>query len=171
VWLPLDSGDNTRGVEIFQLNRPARVMWRYGTGAFAVNVKIGEFVFERDDGLAAVFTRQPEAIDPQTIQPDAAVTQAGAAAPGPNDMAQWDPVAGRLYPLLPGRFTVPWKPGTDPGASPVDIIVTVELPFDANRGIHGHYPHVAGVPPVAIDPDPTDNFTFRERKFTSANGV
>ncbi|HEX2749622.1 MAG TPA: hypothetical protein VHM91_16550 [Verrucomicrobiales bacterium] len=170
LWIAGGSTAIDRGLEIIQLNRPARVMWRYGSGAFAVNVTIGEYLFEHDDTLASTITREPQAIDASTFSLDPLIQLNGVPAPAAADIATWDPVAGRLYPLLPGTFTVPWKPGTV-DTNPVDIVVTAVLPNDTERGIRGHYPHIVDTPPVALDPDGADNFTFKTRKFTNAGGV
>lgn len=165
-WQDASGGGTEVGLEIFQLNRPARVLWRYGNAAYAVNVIIGQYVWEGDPALGAVFTRPPGAVDAA----NATFTNGVTGTPGPDEIVEWDPVAGRLYPLLPGIYTVPWKPGPS-GDAEVSVLVTATLPVDSSRSLTGHYPHVADSPPVALDPDPNDNFTFRRQKFSSAGAA
>ena len=169
-WIDGGTSALERGLEIFQLNRPARVMWRYGTGAYFVEVVIGEYAFAHDATLAALFKRQPDPINNQSVVLAPSVTQNGTTSPASDEIVKWDPVAGVLYPLIPAQFTVPWKPGTT-SANPVDVIVKATLPYDAARRIHGHYPHIAGAPPVNVDPDDTDNFSFISKQFSNCSGT
>jgi hypothetical protein len=169
IWRGGDTNSSHRGLEITALDRPARVLWRYGPGAIAVQVTVGEFVFQNDPGLASTFTRQPSQVSPADFTINSAEFAVSGTTPASDDITIWDPVAGRLYPLLPGQFTVPWKPGTDDNNLPVDVRVTAVLPNDS-RGIRGHYPHIAGAPPVALDPDPDDNFSFKQQKLSN-NGA
>jgi hypothetical protein len=85
-------------------------------------------------------------------------------------MAEWDAVGRRLYPTLPGTFTVPWKPGLDSDGV-IEVRVRALMPQDTNRGINGHYPHVVEGPPVAIDPDPADDLTFKSIKFSTSDAA
>lgn len=173
-WVGGGASATHRGLEIYGLNRPARILWRYGNASIAVRVVLGEYIFQHEPSLGAAFVRQPDTIDVSSFTIDPLI-QGGAGSPGAGDIAVWDAVTARMYPLLPGTFTLPWRPGTA-AADPVNIIVTAELPTDPsdpalNRNIRGHYPHIANSPPVALDPDPNDNFTFKQRKFTNCNGV
>ncbi len=163
-WITNGPG-GSHGYEIPNLQRPVRTMWRYGAGAIVVNVVIGKHVFEDYPEYANLFVQQPEPIINAVADPIA--VQTGGVAPGAEMMAEWDPVSGRLYPTIPGRFTVPWKPGTD-GTKPVEVRVVATLPYDSERQIHGHYPHIHGTPAVALDPDPDDDFTFKSIKYSTA---
>lgn len=163
-WAP-NTPVGYRGYDIPNLQRPVRTLWRYGAGAIVVNVVIGKHVFEDYPEYATMFTRQPEPIINAVPDPTALV--AGQPNPGPDLMAEWDPVSGRLFPTIPGRFTVPWKPGTE-SDQPVEVRVIATLPFDAERQIRGHYPHIQGSPPVALDPDPEDDFSFKSIKYSTA---
>ncbi|WP_035610765.1 hypothetical protein [Haloferula sp. BvORR071] len=154
-----------RGYDIPNLQRPARTLWRYGAGAIVVNVVIGKHVFEDYPQYSTMFTRKPEPII--NAVPDASAVVAGGITPGPDLMAEWDPVSGRLFPTIPGRFTVPWKPGTT-STQAVEVRVIATLPFDAERQIRGHYPHIQGTPAVALDPDPEDDFSFKSIKYSTA---
>ena len=165
-WHDTTGGAAEVGLEIHQFKRPARVLWRYGEAQYAVNVTIGEYVFQTNPALGAVFTRQPEAINAA----NASFTDGVTGTPGPDDIVEWDPVTSRLYPLLPGIYTIPWKPNAT-GDAIVNVLVTAILPVDPARRLKGHYPHIAGSPPVALDPDPDDNLTFRRQKFSSSGAA
>ncbi len=167
AWLP-DGPLGARGYEIPNLQRPVRTLWRYGAGAIVVNVTIGKHAFEDYPQYASMFTRKPEPII--NAVPDASAIAPGAAAPGAELMAEWDPVSARLYPTIPGRFTVPWKPGLD-ALNPVEVRVVATLPIDTERQIRGHYPHIQGSPPVALDPDPADDFAFKSIKYSTAQAA
>lgn len=164
AWAP-NTPAGYRGYDIPNLQRPVRTLWRYGAGAIIVNVVIGKHVFEDYPDYATMFTRKPEPIINAVPDPSAVV--AGGVTPGPDLMAEWDPVSGRLFPTIPGRFTVPWKPGTDSDQA-VEVRVVATLPFDSDRQIRGHYPHIQGTPPVALDPDPDDDFSFKSIKYSTA---
>ena len=167
TWI-INGPNGTHGYDIPNLQRPVRTMWRFGAGAIVVNVVIGKHCFEDYPEYAGLFVRQPEPII--NAVPDPIAIPTGGAAPGAQLMAEWDPVSGRLYPTIPGRFTVPWKPGTD-AVNPVEVRVVATLPFDGDRKIRGHYPHINGTPAVALDPDPDDDFTFRSIKYTTAGAT
>lgn len=163
-WAP-NTPAGYRGYDIPNLQRPVRTLWRYGAGAIVVNVVIGKHVFEDYPEYAAMFTRQPDPIINAVPDPTAVV--AGSPNPGPDLMAEWDPVSGRLFPTIPGRFTVPWKPGTT-STQATEVRVIATLPVDNERHIRGHYPHIQGTPSVALDPDPEDDFSFKSIKYSTA---
>jgi len=167
TWIT-NGPNNSQGYEIFNLQRPVRTMWRYGAGAIVVNVVIGKHCFEDYPQYAAMFVRQPDPII--NAVPDPIATVNGGVAPGAELMAEWDPVSGRLYPTIPGIFTVPWKPGST-ATKPVEVRVVATLPYDGKRGIRGHYPHINGTPGVAVDPDPNDDFAFKSIKFSTAGAA
>lgn len=154
-WLPsvLDPATSReyRGLEIPQLMRAARVFWRYDRQALTIRATIGEFVFQSDPVLAQQFSTQPDSMELRTVT--GANTQVGV-----EQMAIWDPVASRLYPLIPGRFVARWRPNPN---STETMDVTVDVAYPATP----HYPHVAGTPPVALDPDPGDDFVFKELRY------
>jgi hypothetical protein len=166
----LDNGPNgALGYEIVNLQRPVRTLWRYGAGAIVVNVTLGKHCFEDYPQFASMFTRQPEPII--NAVPDPVAVAPGGPSPGAELMAEWDPVSARLFPTIPGRFTVPWKPGTAPSANAVEVRVIATLPFDSQRQIRGHYPHIQGAPAVALDPDATDSFSFKSIKYSTAGAA
>jgi hypothetical protein len=165
TWL--ENGPNgTLGYEIANLQRPVRTLWRYGAGAIVVNVTIGKHCFEDYPQYASMFTQTPGLIT--NAVPDPIAVAPGGPSPSAQLMAEWDPVSARLFPTIPGRFTVPWKPGTNPANNAVEVRVVATLPFDAQRQIRGHYPHIQGAPAVALDPDTTDSFSFKSIKYSTA---
>lgn len=150
-YLQPSSGRIFRGLDIPRLNRAARVLWRYDRQALSVQATIGEFVFQGDPQMAAKFVTQPDFIEKRRVDgtnPDV----------GNDEMAIWDSVASRLYPLVPGRFVAKWRP--DPNIAET-MDVTVEAVYPATA----HYPHIAEAPPVALDPDSRDAFVFKEIKY------
>ncbi len=145
------TGVKYRGVRIPDLQRAARVLWRYGDQQLRVQARIGEYVFQ-GNSLENSFTAQP------TMITKVAVTGLNKNV-GDTDMAIWDSAASRLYPLVPGIFKATWP--VSPGSlSTVEVIVTATYPEPA------HYPHIAQAPPVALDPDPNDSFVFKELRYT-----
>ena len=166
-WLPTGPF-NTRGYSIPNLQRPVRTVWRYGAGAILIQATVGKHLFEDYPQYASMFVRPPEPIT--NAIPDTVMNGENGAAPSPDMMVEWDPIAGRLFPTLPGRFTVPWKPGTESTVA-VEVRVIAQLPTDTARSIRGHYPHVNGAPAVALDPDPNDDFAFKSIKYSNAGGT
>lgn len=160
-WLPnpadLGLSRAFRGLEIPQLRRASRVFWRYDRQAMTVVARIGEFVFQDQPALADQFSTRPELIEQRQV------TGLNRNVPA-DQMTIWDPVASRLYPLVPGRFAAKWRP--DP-SRPETMDVTVDVRYPDRP----HYPHIANTPPVALDPDPADTFVFREIKYTETDGA
>ncbi len=147
-----NSGMKCRGMEIPNLQRAVRVMWRFGAPAIGTEVLIGQYVFEGDTENENRFTTPPDGYELVRV------TGANKNVDG-QGMAVWDPVALRLYPVVPGMFRVTWRP--DPASSNVvEVLVNASYPQPA------HYPHIANAPLVALDPDPTDNLSFQEVKYT-----
>jgi len=144
------NGQTYRGMRIPNLQRAARVFWQHSSRQIRVTARIGEYVFQSDrTNLAGSFPTPPELYVTNTVSG----VNKNVTAPG---MAIWDEAAARLYPLVPGQFTVKWQfAGT-----PAEVVVTAVYPTTP------HYPHIAGAPPVALDPDPTDNLIFKEVKYT-----
>ena len=156
------NGDETlfRGLQVSGsgLQRPVRMMWRYDNQAIAVTVPIGEYVFQDSVTVGlktytgATFLTEPTEME--LVRVDGSNQQVSDP-----DMAVWDGVAAKLYPLVPGVFKVTW-PSPDTAGREVDVQVTAVEPDTE------HYPHVAGAPPVSLDPDPDDSFIFQEVRYT-----
>ena len=165
TWIAPTPSSTSRGYLIPNLQRPVRTVWRYGADAILIKVTIGKHLFEDYPQYASMFTRAPETVTDAV--PDPISYAADGTPPTSDQMSEYDPVAGRLFATVPGRFTVPWKPGTTSN-SPVEVRVIAELPFDAARRIRGHYPHINGTPAVALDPDPDDSLLFKSIKYSNA---
>jgi hypothetical protein len=148
-------GQAYRGLRVPNLQRAARVMWQHGSRQIRVTARIGEYVFQTDrTNLAGSFPTPPELYLTNFVT---GVTK----TVNPPGMAIWDEAAARLYPLVPGSFTVKWQfAGT-----PAEVIVTALYPTTP------HYPHIANTPPVALDPDPADNLIFKEVRYTENSAV
>ncbi len=155
VWDPTGM-PGYRAMNIPRLRRPAKVLWTYGSGVVRTEVTVGEYVFQHDPALAGIFRTKP------TVR----------SVPAPSnqnltDQGVWDPEAAKFYPLAGGAgggtnvFRVDWVPAG--GTVPVEVEILVKWPTPA------HYPHVAGTPAVALDPDPDDDFLFKELKYTESS--
>jgi hypothetical protein len=146
------TGVKYRGMEIPNLQRAAKVMWRFGSPAIGTDVIIGQYIFEGDTANENTFTTEPDGYELLRVTGANQTVDAQA-------MAVWDPVALRLYPVVPGIFRVKWRPHAA-SSNTVDVLVTADYPHPA------HYPHIADTPPVALDPDPADNLIFQALEYT-----
>ncbi len=143
-------GKTYRGLRVPNMQRAARVFWTHGGRQIRVTARIGEYVFQSDrTNLAGSFPTPPDTFTTNQVTG----VNKNIAASG---MAVWDEAAARLYPVVPGSFSANWRFG----GVPAEVIVTVLYPTVA------HYPHIANTPPVALDSDATDNFLFKEIKYT-----
>jgi len=161
--VPVLAGDGTtrlcRGLQISGtgLQRPVRAMWQYGNQSIQVTVPIGEYVFQQPVAVGtklydgATFLQKPAVMTKIVV--NGAYQEVGDA-----DMAVWDAVAAKLYPVIPGLFRVTW-PSPDVAGQSIDVLITAVYP------VTPHYPHIASAPPVALDPDPSDNFIFVAIKY------
>jgi hypothetical protein len=148
-------GQTYRGLQVPNLQRAARVFWQHSSRQIRVSARIGEYVFQTDrTNLAGAFPAPPELF----LTNQVAGVNKNVNPPG---MAVWDEAAARLYPLVPGSFTVKWQFN----GTPAEVIVTAAYPATP------HYPHIAGAPPVALDPDPADNLIFKEVKYTENSAI
>jgi len=165
VWQPsfFDvNGRQYRGLSIPALRRPARVVWTYGDQSYTYEARIGEYLFQNNEAfveatpeLAAVVRTEPALIEMISVSGN------NKDVSGP-DMAVWDPNALRLYPLVPGQFRVIWNAADN---TKVQVLVTAIPPEKA------HYSHIAGTPPVELDPDPTDTFIFKSLCYSENSAV
>ncbi|MFT5108574.1 MAG: hypothetical protein ACI9UA_004218, partial [Pseudoalteromonas tetraodonis] len=147
-----------RGMHIPKLRRPAKLIWTYSGSVIKTDVTVGEYVFQNNPAFAGVFKTPP------TVRANPAPT---VVVP---EQGVWDPEAAKFYPLVAGVagkgdgvanvFSVNWRP--EGGAADVQVDITVRWPTEA------HYPHVAGTPAVALDPDPDDDFLFKEMKYSES---
>ncbi|MDA3923256.1 MAG: hypothetical protein PF904_00980 [Kiritimatiellae bacterium] len=158
----MDSNGDMRGFRGLQisgvgLQRPVRTMWQYGNQAVAVTVPIGEYVFQDAVTVNGKTYDGTTFLAAPTIMKKVVISGAYQNV-ADADMAVWDPVSSKLYPLVPGIFRVTW-PSPDAGGSDIDVLVTAVYPAIA------HYPHITSTPPVNLDADPDDNFIFQAIKY------
>lgn len=148
-------GQTYRGLRIPRLQRSAKVMWTHGGFQLRVTARIGEYVFQSDrTNFAASFPTPPDGYINNSV------SGRNKNVP-PASMAIWDEAAARLYPLVPGTFRVNWRMSN----APVEVIVEALYPTTS------HYPHIAGAPSVALDPDPADNLIFKDIKYTENSAL
>ena len=141
------------GLTIPSISRPVRAITNYGQAPiFIPSVEIGQPLFN-----PVVY---PQFVTRFNFKPNEFADQ---------ESAVWDPAQGRLYPTKPGTFKLQW---TEPDRTdPTQVIYTAVLPFDPERGISGHYPHIHGTPSVNVDPVADDNLIFKEVKYTTAGAA
>ena len=141
---------------IAQLKRPARVMWDYGDRIFEETVYIGNPVSFSTVDDAAVYAALRRNVAPERL--DVITSPAGSTG---GDMATWDPAGKKYYPLRPGTVYSYWYTTGDP-AERVIIKLNIKYPLVA------HYRHIAGTPPVVLDPSTNDLVSFKALKYTEA---
>lgn len=141
------------GLTIPAISRPVRAITNYGQAPiFIPAVEIGQPLFD-----PVVY---PQFVTRFNFKPNEFADQ---------ESAVWDPAQGRLYPTKPGTFKLEW---TEPERTdPTQVIYTAVLPYDSDRKISGHYPHVYGAPPVNVDPVEDDNLIFKEVKYSTAGAA
>ncbi|MDD2599339.1 MAG: hypothetical protein PHO37_08955 [Kiritimatiellae bacterium] len=151
-----------RGLQIAGagLQRPVRAMWQYGNQAVEVTVQIGEYLFQQPVTVGAKTYDGATFLTPPAVLKKI-VVHGGYKEVGDTEMAVWDGVAAKLYPLVPGIFRATWPAPDAPGRE-VDALVTVVYPATA------HYPHITFTPHVNLDPDPNDNFIFQAIKYNES---
>lgn len=152
------------GMEINNLMRPVRVSWNYGDQEYwDDHVTIGEYVFlnptgaktlrDNYDKIGAVMRRKPDLIS--------FVSCSGLNETVANeDMLVWDPIAKKLFPVVPGQSTATWH--LESGAK-IILHITAKYPNES------HYNHVVGSPAVQLTPDPSGNFIFNSVEYTENN--
>lgn len=160
--MAMDSDGNQRlfrGLQISGngIQRPVRTMWQYGNQAIQVTVPIGQYVFQEPVTVGsktyngATFLTEPSVLKKILVN-------GSYQNVSDSEMAVWDDVAAKLYPVVPGMFRATW-PSPDVADQEIDVLVTVKYPDKA------HYPYIVSAPPVNLDPDPDDNFVFEAIKY------
>ncbi len=160
LWVPSfydTNGRQYRGLSIPVLRRPVRVLWTYGQQVYLDTVRIGEYMFEKNEALlaahpalAAMVLNEPDEVSLLYV----AGNNQNVTAP---DAWVWDPNAQRLYPVVPGQLRATWTGTNDASVSVLIDVLPPEVP---------HYPHIAGSPPVQLTPDAAGTFVFKELKYT-----
>ncbi len=139
---------------VANLVQPARVMWNYGDRIFEETVYIGNSVtFDTVDDPAV------RSILRTDLAPDRVDLISGPPNSTPNDMAVWDDVGKKFYPVRPGTILSYWKTTGDPAAR---VIIRLILKYPSEP----HYRHIAQTPPVVLDPATNDLVTFKALEYT-----
>jgi hypothetical protein len=148
------SGTNYASKSVADLVRPAQVMWDYGDRIFEETVYIGNSVtFSTvDDPAVSAILRKDQ-------PPERADVNDGPANSTGGDMAVWDPVGKKYYPLRPGTILSYWLTTGDPAAR-----VIIRLIF--KYPVSPHYRHIANTPPVNLEPVTNDLVSFNSLKYT-----
>jgi hypothetical protein len=141
------------------LSRPARVFWNFGNQAIAVNVALGQYVFQEPVEVGgktytgATFLSEPSEIKIIKVTGDNTQVSDG-------EVSVWDAASAKLYPVAPAIFRATWSPTLEPEVV-LDVIVIADYPPEA------HYPHIADAPGVNLDGSSQDGFIFKEIKYTA----
>ncbi len=171
------------------VGKPGRLIWNYGSTIYAVEVTLGTGV----DPLAG-FAFSPSATLASlnlASTPQAPFTVTQLIADNPSDasvanVARWDSVQRRLFPVRPGQFLLSWP--TADGQSTKLVRVIAGFPLDTYRFDNGSTRSFAGIsdgsfgaplahfeavynddvgatgaglnPPIHLDPDPVDRWFF-----------
>lgn len=138
------------------LQRPARVLWDYGDRIFEETVFIGNIVTFATVDDPAVSSKLRKDLEPEHVE----VIESPLGSAG-SDMAMWDSVGKKYYPLRPGTLMSYWYTSADPNDR-VIIRLTFKYP------VVPHYRHIANTRPVPLDPATNDLVTFSSLKYTEA---
>ena len=151
------------GYQITNIQRPVKVQWNYDELAIDRTVTIGDFVFEKDNDT--------ETLEKFVSEPTSIIKKPGSDIDGLSAPRcfEWDPINKKLYPLWADRtgkidtdFEITWE---DVNGLTYLVTVTVKWP---NKP---HYPHVVNAPGVNLDPNPDDDFKFRELRHSTSEAV
>ncbi|MBW8864294.1 MAG: hypothetical protein JF609_05100, partial [Verrucomicrobia bacterium] len=145
---------NYASLDVANLNRPARVMWDYGDRIFDETVFIGNSVTFSTVDDPAVRAKLRTDLEPAQV-----VINNSPQGSTATDMAMWDSVGKKYYPLRPGQILSYWYTTADP-ADRVIIRLTFQYP------VVPHYRHIANTKPVALDPSTNDLVSFVGLKYT-----
>ncbi|HEV2693592.1 MAG TPA: hypothetical protein VG347_11915, partial [Verrucomicrobiae bacterium] len=141
---------------VANFNRPARVMWNYGDRIFDETVFLGNTVtFSTVDDPAVRAKLRTDLPPPLVTLLD---SPQGSAS---SDMALWDSVGKKYYPLRPGVIMSYWQTT----ASPDDRVI-IRLTFQ--YPVVPHYRHIANTRPVPLDPSTNDSVSFVALKYTDS---
>jgi|GEM_PF-485214 len=138
------------------LQRPTRVMWDYGDRIFDETVFIGNTVTFATVDDPAVRAKLRTDLAPASIQ---LIDSPVGSSSG--NMAEWDPVGKKYYPVRPGQVLSYWYTTADP-ADRVIIRLTFKYPTVS------HYRDIANCRPVALTPGTNNPITFQRIEYTEA---
>ncbi len=139
------------------LTRPARVLWNYGDRIFEETVIIGNtvtFSTVDDSAIAAALQRYQPPVAAQVIS--------GPQGSSAVDMALWDDLGKKYYPLRPGVVMSYWATtDTDTNSQ---VIVRLNFQYPASP----HYRHIANTRGVPLNASNSPN-TFVSLKYTESS--
>lgn len=144
-----------------QLDRPARVVWRYGDRIIFKNVFVGDYIEFTEDEIADF------GLD-VTAEPTLAPVDPDDVTGGVDDLPTnadylWDSVAKKFYPIRPVVMDLQWS--TDSGT-------TAKVKMTSYWGTPD-YQHIAAAPPVSLISHPPvgepDDLIFKNVAYTNAN--
>ncbi|MFO1460142.1 MAG: VCBS repeat-containing protein [Verrucomicrobiota bacterium] len=176
----LTDGGDRYFLIVTNLGRPTRVMWMFDNRVFRQDVAIGGALDLASVSLA-VAAEGVGSLDPNVPPGTKTIVD---APPGSTveDMAVWDDVGRRLYPVRPGITQFEWA--TDQKDNP--IVVQVVSGFTGDRipdSDSGFFPdpdgagtdayryrHLTRTPGVLLDASPTDGSFFLGLRYSESDG-
>jgi hypothetical protein len=154
------SGNTYDSIDVPDLVRPATVIWNYGQRIFQETVFIGNSVtFTNVEDDPAVFAVLEKKQPPALVD----VLNGPVGTPGTN-MAIWDPVAEKYFPLIPGTVNSYWVNSAAPTDANQQIIIQLTFKYPSLP----HYRHIANTPPVNLEPATNDLVSFNSLQFTES---
>ena len=122
------------------LTRPARVIWNYGDRIFDETVTLGNtvtFSTVDDPAIAGILQKY---LPPASVQ-----VVSGPQGSSANDMAMWDDIGKKYYPLRPGVVMSYWQTTDTDTNSRVVVRLTFQYPATP------HYRHIANTRGVSLN--------------------
>ena len=139
------------------LNRPARVVWNYGDRIFDETVTIGNtvtFSTVDDPAVASILLKYQPPIVAQVLS--------GPQGSSANEMALWDDVGKKYYPLRPGVVMSYW--GTTSADTNDQVIVRLTFQYPDSP----HYRYIANARGVSLNVSNSPN-SFVSLKYTESS--
>lgn len=152
------NGINYAALPVVQLQRPARVLWNYGDRIFNETVILGNTVtFSTvDDPVLATNLLKSQA--PAMVQ-----VLSGPQGSTGSDMALWDDVGKKYYPLRPGVVMSYWQTKSGDTNDRVILRLTFKYPDLP------HYRHIANTRGVPLNATNNNLVTFVGIKYTESS--
>lgn len=142
----------------FALTRPSTIVWDYANRIYVETVTIGHAVT-----FNSITGTDEERVMKDT-KPEGGNILAGPSGISWDGMWRWDAVRNKLYPTVPGTFTVEFKNQSDPDDPAQNIILRIESQWPSVAD----YTHIVETPPVDLDRSSTDERTFVELVYTDS---
>lgn len=155
-----------RYYEIAGLTRGSALTWDYSDRIYKAKVFIGDALNFASGGSFPTSELIPstELIDNNSPPVSTSIVSGSPAGSTTSDMAMWDDVADKLYPLRPGVVLLEWKRQST-SASTRSIFTEITIAFPTNAS----YAHIANTPPVPLDQDKTNAVTFLGLKYSQSS--